>query len=340
MKAAVYHGGYYSVSIEELSMPVLNEGEALIHVEYAGICGTDLTIAAGKFERVKPPLVPGHEFSGRVEEIRSTSIPALSPGTPVVVEPLLSCGECYACRSGFPHVCKHLGLIGVDVDGAFASYVKVPFRKIYPIPEALSLDQAALIEPLAVAVHDVRRSRLRIGDTVVVLGAGPVGILIAQVARAAGASQVLVVEVSEYRLQLAKELGFTVINGATSDTVEAVNELTSGDGANVVFEVTGAASVSAQLVSLVRTRGVIVVVGLFKDAVPVNLKDVTFKELSIIGSRVYEAFDFARAIDLLAQGQVNVQRLITHTLPLEETLRGLEIARDARDAMKVLIRPQ
>lgn len=340
MKAAVFKGGYYGISIEDVPEPVPGPGEAVIRVEYAGICGSDLTVCEGGLKRVRPPVILGHEFSGRVEEVHEGSAAGLSRGTPVVVEPLLSCGKCYACRSGFPHVCKQLRLIGIDVDGAFASYVKVPAQKIYQVPDALPLDQAALVEPLAVAVHVVRRSKLRPGDSVIVFGAGPIGILVAQVAKVAGASQVIMVEVSAFRLALAERLGFTVVNASDpTEAARSIAELTQNEGSDVVFEVTGAAQVASQLVRLARIRGQIVVVGVFKEPAAIDMQGVTFKELSVIGSRVYEAFDFARAIDLLSQGRVNVQPLISHVLPVHEAARGLEIARGAREAMKVLLKP-
>lgn len=340
MKAAVFKGGHYCVSMEEVPQPVPGPGEALIRVEYAGICGTDLTICEGGLKRVRPPIILGHEFSGRVEKVHEGSTPGFPEGAPVVVEPLLPCGECYACRSGFPNVCRRLRLIGIDVDGAFAACVKVPLQKMYRVPDALPLDQAALVEPLAVAVHVVRRSKLKAGDSAIVFGSGPIGILVAQVARAAGASRVIVLEVSEFRLALADKLGFTVVDAADPAAVRTVDELTHDEGGDVVFEATGAISVASQLVRLTRIRGQIVIVGVFKEPVAIDMQGVIFKELSVVGSRVYEAFDFHRATDLLSQGRVDVRPLISHVLPLNETARGLEIARGAREAMKVLLQPE
>lgn len=340
VKAAVFRGGYYDVCIEDVPEPVPGPGEAVIRVEYAGICGSDLTVCEGGFRRVRPPVILGHEFSGRVEEVHDGCAVGLSKGTPVVVEPLLSCGECYACRSGFAHVCKQLRLIGIDVDGAFAPYVKVLLQKVYRVPDTLPLDQAALVEPLAVAVHVVRRSKLKVGDSVIVFGAGPIGVLVAQVARVSGASRVIVVEISEFRLSLAQRLGFATVDA--SDPAEAtriIDDLTQAEGGDVVFEVTGATSVASQLVRHTRIRGQIVIVGVFKDLAAVDMQGVALKELSVIGSRVYEAFDFARAIDLLSQGKVDVSPLISHVLPVVETARALEVARQARESMKVLLKP-
>src|SRR5215469_6159574 len=191
MQAAVYFGKE-DVRVEDRPEPTVGDSEVLVRVRYAGLCGTDMTIYSGKHPRAQAPLVPGHEVLGRVEVSGSSVRNALQKGTRVAIYPLISCGRCVACVEGSAHVCEKLRLVGIDQDGGFAEFVKVEPHQLVPIPDELSDEQAALIEPLSVAVHAVHESGLHIGDTVLVTGGGPIGNLVAQVARASGAREVVI----------------------------------------------------------------------------------------------------------------------------------------------------
>jgi len=238
MKAAVWYGEN-DIRIEQREKPSTKEGEVLIKVEAVGICGTDLMIYQGKFPRSRPPLIPGHEFAGEI--VATKNVPSnLKVGDRVVVNPLIFCGRCVACRMGFPNVCQKLGLIGVDIDGSFAEFVKASWEKVHRIPSDFSWETAALIEPVAVAVHAVKSSACKIGDSVAVLGAGPIGMLIAMVARTAEASQVILTEVLKYRLGLAEKLGFCAVDSSGNDVVEKIYKMTKGKGADVVFDTAAA----------------------------------------------------------------------------------------------------
>jgi (R,R)-butanediol dehydrogenase/meso-butanediol dehydrogenase/diacetyl reductase len=277
----------------------------------------------------------GHEFSGVIADMPPETFSDLKIGDRVTVYPLLSCGQCYVCKMGLPHVCRDLKLIGIDTDGAFAEYVLAAEDAVIRIPDELSDEEGALIEPLAVCIHAAHMSRLQVGDSVVVTGAGPIGLLMAMVARASGATKVVVTEVARSRIAVAQELGFTVLNAADENLVAQVLGLTKGRGGDVVFEATGHPSVAPYLMELVRIRGQIVQVGIFKQPVPIDMRALNFHEVDLIGSRVYTLEDFDRAIALAAEGQVDLKPMITTVLPLDEGIEGFHVAANAT-SLKVI----
>jgi len=337
MKAIVYLGKE-NLLFKKMEKPLLNEGEVLIKVRYAGICGTDMVIYDGKLShRVTPPLIPGHEFSGEIMEINSSKKYGLKKGDRVTVNPLIFCSECHACKSGFFHVCKSLGLLGVEKDGGFAEYVRASIDMVHKIPDGLSLKVATLVEPLAVAVHCLRRSELKIGDCALVLGGGPIGVLIAQVARIAGASDVIITEVNDFRIDIARKLGFSVINPLETNLFERIMEMTKGNGTDVVFEVAGAKNAMQEAISLVRIRGRIISVALHQEVFSASAFEVIFRELSIVGSRVYEYGDFDRAINILAKDKINGELIISHVLPLREASKAFEEIKKDGEVMKILL---
>ncbi|MFJ5621345.1 zinc-binding dehydrogenase [Peribacillus loiseleuriae] len=336
MKAGLYLSEK-NVRVGELAKPVLKENEALIKVAYAGICGTDMMIYSGKHPRAKAPLAMGHEFSGMIEEINGES--PFNIGDRVVIEPTISCGKCDACLSGSLHVCKTLKLIGIDSHGGFAEYVAVPLHRLHTVPNSLSDSHAALAEPVAVGIHTVRRSNVKVGDTVVVLGAGPIGLLIALTAKLAGAGKIFISDISPYRLGKAEEMGFIALDGKQVDVVERVKEDTNGVGADVVFEVAGNSVTAEQMIHVCRTQGQIVVVSVFKQPPTIDLAAMHFRELSLTTTRCYSSADFATAVRMMASGQIDVTPLISHELSLEEIEKGFELMTNPEDSLKVLFRP-
>jgi len=335
MKAGVWVGPN-QVEFREVERPKPGPGEALLKVAYGGICGTDLYIYMGKHPRAQPPLVMCHEFVGTIVEADGDTF---AEGTPVAVDPLLSCGRCYACRSGIPYLCAKLGLLGIDRDGGFAEYVSVPLNTVRPLPPSLPIAQAALTEPLAVAVHAVRASELRVGDVTAVLGAGPIGIMTALVARLAGARRVFVSELSPSRLAIAKELGFEVIDVAAQNTVETILEATEGVGVPVAFETAGVQATIDDATGVVRIAGQILQVGMPKDPPTINVTSLLFREIQIRPIRVYSDEDFNQAIAIAATGKVDLTTPVTHILPLEELDRGMQLALQAAGVCKILIKP-
>jgi len=324
------------VELREIERPTPGPGEALVKVAYAGICGTDLSMYVGKHPRARPPLVMCHEFVGTIAQAGGD---ALSEGTPVVVNPLLSCGACHPCTRGMPHLCESLGLLGIDRDGGFAEYVSVPLQTVRRLPPSLPLVKAALIEPLAVACHAVRASNLRVGDVTAVLGAGPIGIMTAQVARLAGARQVFMSEVAPRRLSIARELGFEVIDARERSIVQVVREATDGVGVPVAFETAGVQSTINDVREVVRIGGQILQVGMPKTPPTLDLVALTYAEITIRPTRVYREEDFAAAIAIAASGEADLSTPVTHILPLEELDRGMQLALGAEGVGKVLIDP-
>ncbi|WP_249998554.1 zinc-binding dehydrogenase [Actinoplanes sp. M2I2] len=326
MKALVWRGA--DVAVMDVPAPDRVPGRALIDVAFAGICGTDLHIRDGDHPRAKPSLILGHEFAGRLAEPAG----GLAAGTPVTVEPLLWCGRCPACRSGARHVCERLRMIGIDEPGAVAEQVSVPAELLLPLPATMDLRFGAFVEPLAVAVHAVRRSRLRLGEVAVVVGAGPIGLAVATCARLAGATEVLVVEPAEMRRERARELGFTVVDGAT---LTAAREAGEGVG-QVLFDTAAAPAVAAATTGWIDPGGRIVLVGVYSRPAPVDLQRVTFAEIEMIGTRVYRRDDLETAIRLLDSGAVDPRPLLTRTVPLAAADTALDLLR-AGSEIKVLI---
>jgi (R,R)-butanediol dehydrogenase/meso-butanediol dehydrogenase/diacetyl reductase len=336
MKAGLYISAK-QVSMGDIVKPTLQLGEALVKIAYAGICGTDMMIYSGKHPRAKAPLAMGHEFSGTIVELNAHS--SFSVGNRVVIEPTLSCGTCEACRSGEYHVCKTLKLIGIDKHGGFAEYVAVPLNRLHLIPDELSDDHAALAEPVAVAVHTVRRSNVKVGDNVVVLGGGPIGLLIGLIAKQAGANQIIISDISPFRLEKAVQLGLTAVDANKVNVTEVVSNLTDGIGADVVFEVAGNQSTAKQMIETVRIQGQIVVVSVFKQPPTVDLAAMHFREISLTTTRCYSKGDFEKAIRLMKNGSIDVSPLISHKLPLERIAEGFELMENPDASLKVLFQP-
>ena len=336
MRAARFWGKE-DIHLEEVPVPEIGHGEALIKVGYAGICGSDMWIYSGTHPRAKAPLIMSHEFAGEIVAITGDDDRGFKVGDHVAVNPLLYCGRCLPCRTGRHHVCKKLGLSGIDADGGFAEYVKVGINQLVKLPEDLPLDLAALTEPTAVAVHAVHRGGVKVGDQVVVLGGGPIGYLVAVSARAAGAAQVIVSEPSDLRRTLAARHGFTVVDGGPG-TKDEILALTDGEGADVVFDAAGVPATAALATELVRVSGRVVIVGVFKHPAPVDLLAVNFNELEIVGTRVYTDEAFAAAARLVANSP-DVADVISHRLPLSEAPQAMRIAREAKEAMKILVHP-
>jgi len=333
MKAVVWLGD--SVALREVPAPGPACSEVLVRVGYASICGSDVTIAAGKHPRAKPPLILGHEFMGAVAQAPEGS--DLHIGQRVVIEPLLSCKACRPCLAGHEHVCRALRLLGVEADGGFAEYVSAPADKVYPLPAAVSSREAALVEPLAVAVHAVDLGQVVAEDAVAVLGAGPVGLLLAQVAREAGVERLWLLEKNPYRLLLARSLGFSAVDVSAADPLQTVLDLTGGYGADVTFEAAGVPETTRLAVPLTAIRGRIVMVAIHKKPVEVELQTLTYREQTIVGSRIYARGDFRRAIALSESGAVQLRPLITHVFSLDEGVRALETATQSSECCKVLL---
>ncbi len=334
MNGLVYTGNRELTRVDLPTTPPA-PGEVQVAVAYTGLCGTDLHIVHGNMDaRVSTPLVFGHEMSGTVAAV-GEGVTDWAVGDVVTVMPLDWDGTCPACRAGNEHICQNLDFIGIDSPGALQQLWNVPERTLVRIPTGTPLDHAALIEPVAVAVHDVRRSELQPGDRAVVIGGGPIGLLIATVARHAGA-EVLVIELDEKRRAQIAELGFTTLDPRERDQREAVEEWTDGAGADVVFEVSGAAAAVLGATDLAKVRGTLVVVAIHPTPRPIDLQRVFWRELRILGARVYQRADFETAVQLIADGVIPAEQLITRVVPLEKTAEAFADLESGR-AMKILV---
>ena len=275
-------------------------------------------------------------MSGTIEAV-GDGVPQWSAGDRVTVRPLDHCGSCPACKAGHSHICMNLKFIGIDSPGAMQELWTVPAHTLHRLPANLTLEQAALIEPLAVACHDVRLGEVKAGEFVVILGAGPIGLLIALVARAAGAS-VLLSDVNPFRIELANSLGLTAVDARAVDLVALVNEQTGGAGADCVFEVSGAKAATETMTKLPRTRGRIVIVAIHPQPTPVDLFRFFWRELRLVGARVYEAQDFDQAIELAASGTLPLSKIITKTVPLDGLADAFREMESGGEVMKILVR--
>lgn len=334
MKAASYTGDRtLKITGGESRDP--GAGEVQIAVSYTGICGTDLHIWHGAMDsRVTMPAILGHEMSGTITQL-GDGVLDWRVGDRVTVMPLVWCGACPACLAGHQHICHNLNFVGIDSPGSMQSSWTVPEEILVALPQDLSLQVGALAEPTAVAVHDVRRANLVAGEHAVVVGGGPIGLLIASVAQAAGA-EVLLMEVNERRRAVAQSLGLNAVDPVTEDTSSFVEAWTEGRGADVAFEVSGAPAGLETAIQSLATRGRLVVVAIHSTPPPVNLFQVFWRELTLVGARVYERSDFEEAVRLLARGAVPAAQLTSSVQPLDKAASAFTEL-ETGNAMKILI---
>jgi len=332
---AAYYLGERTFTVRETDPvpPAMNQ--VRIDVAYTGICGTDLHVLHGAMDhRVQLPAIIGHEMSGRIAEI-GPGVDGHTVGDPVTVMPLDWCGACPACHAGHTHICHRLNFIGIDSTGSMQASWTVPARTLVRLPTGLPLHHAALIEPTAVAVHDVRRSRLTEGEHAVVVGAGPVGLLIGKVAQTTGAT-VTVLEIDPHRRSVAERLGLPAVDPAAGDLAQAIQERTHGAGADVVFEVSGSAAGVRGATDLLAVRGRLVIVGIHPVPREVDLHRVFWRELELIGVRVYQRDDYDHATRLVHDQRVPAELLISRIMPLADVAQAFH-ALEAGSDVKVLL---
>jgi 2-desacetyl-2-hydroxyethyl bacteriochlorophyllide A dehydrogenase len=333
MRASSY-GGAGRFTTLDVPAPEPKPGEALLRVRRVGICGTDLHIFQGHLDhRVPKGGVIGHETLAEIAEAPSGS--GFSVGDRVVVDPVVSCERCRACRMGAYYLCQKLKVRGVDMTGGMQEYWAVPVTQLLRVPDTLADDQAAVIEPLAVATHDVERASVKRGDRVLVFGGGPIGALIAMVARERGA-EVAVVEINPYRIGLLEELGLTTV-GPDIDVHRFVETFTGGDGVDVAFEVTGNPAAARMVTDVVRVWGAVSIVAIHAEPIPINLYRMFERELTIHGARLYARRDWEEAIRLAASGAVRLDPLVSRTIALDELQQGMEQALAGGPVMKILV---
>ena len=317
MKVAPGEG---NVELREIAEPAAGRGQVKIAVRAAGLCGTDLHIYHDEFKSW-PPVVLGHEVAGEVVEV-GAEVEGVRAGDRVTTETYYyTCGECRFCRAGRINLCPQRRSIGSAVHGGFTSYLVVPARNLHRLPDSVSYLAGALTEPLACVVHGaLELTRLLPGDLAVIAGPGAIGLLTLQAVKAAGARVVVLgTDTDAHRLQVAEQLGADhVYNVQRDDYAAAVAELSDGHGADIVYECSGAGPAAAQLLTLVRRGGRYAQIGLFGKAVAWDLDQVCYKELSVTGSNASVPSAWARALALLASGQVRTEPLVTGRYPVTE----------------------
>lgn len=334
MKSTQYIGNKTFSVIDKAKVDPLSD-EVRIKVAYTGVCGTDVHIYHGMMDkRVQMPVTIGHEMSGTIDAI-GADVTNYKVGDKVVVRPLDDRGVLPSDK-GFNHICENLKFIGIDSPGSMQQFWNVPAFTLHQLPKNTDLKLAALIEPLAVAVHDVRLSELKKHETAVVLGGGPIGLLVALVAQQT-AAQVFVSEINPKRIAKAKELGLNVIDPTKVDLIEEVKNRTENRRADVVFEVAGVQATLDIMTEVAGIRGRIVMVAIHGQKKEVDLFKFFWKELRLIGARVYEKEDYERAITLVTENKVGFENMITDIQPLTNIQSVFEQIDLNPDGMKVLM---
>jgi L-iditol 2-dehydrogenase len=327
-----------AIEFRQAQKPVAGPGEVLVHIRRIGVCGSDIHVYHGLHPYTGYPVVQGHEVSGVVAEV-GAGVSGFRPGDPVIFMPQVTCGECYPCRHGMYHICDNLKVMGFQTDGAAQEFFPVKAEMVLPLPPSISLDQAAMVEPVAVAVHALRRGGEIAGKKVLVLGAGTIGNLVGQSARAMGAECVMVTDLSEYKLGMARVVGLpNAVNTQKEDLGEAIQSAFGPDKADLILECVGAQGTITQAVELARKGSTIVVVGVFGKKPVVDLGLVQDRELNVLGTLMYQKTDYEKAIELVADGLVHLDPLITHRFPFEQYLEAYHAIEESQGQyMKVMI---
>lgn len=346
MKAAMKTEPKPGIAIQELDIPALKEGEILVKVKAAAICGSDMHLYFWDEQTAKwkspLPMVIGHEFSGEVTEV-GKNVHSLSIGDRIAAESHIPCQNCYLCRTGRMHICENMRIYGIQTkEGAFAEYAVLPHVIAYKLPDTVSYEDGALFEPFGVATHAIERAQIRLGDSVAILGAGPIGLFCLQLAKLLGATPLIVSEMRETRLRMAENLHVAdaIIDSAHEDVRERVMELTSGRGVDVVVEAAGASQTVQQAFEILGKNGKIVLMGLPTKSTEIDTTSkITYKEADVLGTTgrlMFETWD--RMSRIVGHGRVNLGSVVTHKLPLKKVEEGFKAIIDGK-AGKVLLIP-
>ena len=305
------------IALQEVEKPMRKQGEALLKLLYGGICGSDLNIYRGTNAYVQYPRIPGHEFSAEIIEIDDND-QGLKPGMIVTCNPYFNCCQCYSCRRGLVNCCESNQTMGVQRDGAFMQYITMPIERIY---DGKGLDPLtlALIEPFCISSHGVKRANVTKGDKVLVIGAGTIGILAALSAKSKGA-HVTISDISQEKLDIAKgfDIDATILNSSPSFFEEEVARITNKDGFDVTIEAVGLPSTFQQSIDAAAFGGRVVIIGVSKDNLDFNFTLIQKKELNVYGSRNAYKADFLELIDLVKQGNIPLNKIVTNTYKLDD----------------------
>lgn len=336
---AVFVEDAYKVAVRDVDLPELNEKEVLIEVKVAGICGSDIHTYKGLHPFRKPPVIIGHELSGKVVQV-GKNVSKFQPGDRVTVEPQTGCGTCEYCLTGEVNFCENRGAPGIgNWYGAMAEYFVAPEQTVFKLVDNMNYEQGALVEPFAVGVHAVRKAGIEVGDKVAILGAGPIGLLAMAAAKAAGATTLMVTDVLGYALEGAQKMGATHtlnIKDNPDWTQEAIEQV--GSQFDKVLIAVGVPGIIDQAISLLRKGGRAVTIAMFQGDQTFDIHNLQGSEKEIIGCMTYTREDTRTAIDLMATGAVDLDAVITHRLPYEQAAEGFRIVDKKEDSsLKVLV---
>ena len=325
------------IEFRDVAAPMPGPGEALLRIHRIGVCGSDIHVWHGKHPYTPYPVVQGHEFSACIEQI-GEGVTGLAPGDKVTALPQEVCGTCGPCRRGDYHICDQLKVEGFQAPGCAQELWVAPADRIVKLPPSFSYEQGALVEPAAVAVHAVGRGGDMAGQNVVVLGAGPIGNLVAQVA-AAGRANVLITDLSDYRLDVAKRCGLAhVSNAGREPLADAVGRVFGEAGYGVAFECVGVEATMGPAIETIGKGGTIVVVGVFAEKARVDLGLVQDRELTLRGTLMYRRDDYERAVELIATGGIATDPLVTRHVAFEDYPAAYDFIERAGDkTLKVMI---
>lgn len=326
------------IVFQEVPKPEVKKGQVLIRVKACGVCGSDVHVWRGEHPFTSYPVIQGHEFSGEVESV-GEDVKDINPGMRVTVEPSLVCGHCYPCRHGRYNICDNLKVMGFQTDGCHRDFFPVPAERVIPVPEGMPFEAAAMVEPTAVAVHAVKKAELPPEARVLVLGAGPIGILTMQVAKALGASRAMITDVVNSRLNAAQKLGADYpIHAAKEDLLEAIKKEFGEDKADVIFECVGAEETLETAIQGARKGSRIVVVGVIGGRPKLSIGLLQDRELEMVGTLMYMRNDFLTAIELINSGKVTPTEMITARFKFKDLPKAYEEADKNREKnIKVMV---
>ncbi|MGB9836063.1 MAG: zinc-dependent alcohol dehydrogenase [Candidatus Saccharicenans sp.] len=326
------------VEIRDVPRPVPAAGQVLLRIKRIGICGSDIHAYYGKHPYIKCPIVQGHEFSAEVAEL-GAGVRQFKVGDRVTVRPQLTCGQCYQCRQGNYHICENLKVIGCQADGAAQEFLAVPEELVVKLPDSINYDLGAMVEPLAVGVHAVGKlSEIR-GQNIVVLGAGPIGNLTAQAAKALGARSVMIADISEVRLEIARKCGIDfMVNNSKQDLGEEIRRQFGEARAEAILECVGSEKTIGLAIDLARKGSEIIVVGVFEEKPKVDFGLIQDRELRVLGSLMYKKEDYETAIGLIEAKKVYLEPLISRHFTIRQYAEAYKYIESNREkTMKVLI---
>jgi L-iditol 2-dehydrogenase len=326
------------IEFQEIDRPEPSSNQVSIAVKRIGICGSDIHVYHGMHPYTSYPVVQGHEVSGVIAEV-GEAVDRFSIGDKVTFMPQVTCGECYPCRHGMEHICESLKVMGFQTGGAAQDFFVIDAKKVLKLPDEIPLDHASMIEPISVAVHALQRGGGASGKKVLVLGAGTIGNLVAQVARATGASAIMITDIREYKLTVAIKSDVDyVINPNEEDLEAAILRHFGPDRADIILECVGVEETIAQAIQYARKGTTIVVVGVFGEKPQVDIGLVQDRELSLVGTLMYQRDDYEKAIELVAAGKIRFDSLISNHFPFEDYAKAYRAIGDAQgNIMKVLM---